>query len=382
MRYIPLPDTAHKGRLVGSRPSYIQMLAEQTRYRAESGLDPRQVTIVPGIGTPLFLGHVAEHFRDKWPGLNPKMAWHPLLWLPDEYLYTRDIEDGGQLREMTQMEWAANIALNCEMLRGCQFNDVALIPIWDINTPLVRRDRDKDNFGVEIPHYEEYDYPVEQDVFYRVNKPGEPLPIHLYNNLDGSWLDVLSLVGIDVFTPEGEARVDRWLKGAADEALDNLSLAPLLSIDGLDPAWALRFLSRPCLQTVSEEIDESTPTFARMLELAGVWPIVADAAAAFRSATKSATQDLSSSKRIIKSWAEVVDFYCSPGEEYSALSARTISALETVSNEEELEDIVSPLREAFDILFSDIESFAVDFSHWFLTFQDETYFHMTYVDSN
>ena len=81
MRYIPLPDTAHKGYLIGDRPSYAGMVAEQTRYRAEMGLDPEQIIIVPGVGTPLFLGHVADHFRDKWPGLNAKMAWHPLLWL-------------------------------------------------------------------------------------------------------------------------------------------------------------------------------------------------------------------------------------------------------------------------------------------------------------
>lgn len=380
MRYIPLPDAAHKGYLIGDRPSYVSMVAEQTRYRAEMGLNPEQIIIVPGVGTPLFLGHVADHFRDKWPGLNAKMAWHPLLWLPGELLYTRDIEEGGVVREMSQMEWAANIAMNCEMLRGCEFDDYSLIPKWELQTPLVKRKKDKDNFGVDIPHYEEYDYNVEDDVFFRRKNPGENLPIPLYNNLDGSWLDVLSLVNIDVFTPEGEARVDRWLKGASDPDLDNLSVAPLLNIPGLDPAWAIKLLSRPCLQQLGETIDETTPTYCQMIERAGAYPIAKDALHAFNQASKMMSVNLEGAKRVIKSWAEVVDFYCSPGPEFSALTSRTVTGVVGATSPEQLEEVIAPLKDAFNILYRGIEQDAVDFSEWFITFYDETYFHMVYVD--
>ena len=380
MRYIPLPDTAHKGYLIGDRPSYAGMVAEQTRYRAEMGLDPEQIIIVPGVGTPLFLGHVADHFRDKWPGLNAKMAWHPLLWLPPELLYTRDIEEDGMIREMSQMEWAANIAMNCEMLRGCEFDDYSLMPKWELKTPLVKRKKDKDNFGVDIPHYEEYDYNVEDDVFYRRKNPGETLPIPLYNNLDGCWLDVPSLVNIDVFTPEGEARVDRWLKGAPDPDLDNLSVAPLLNIPGLDPAWAIKLLSRPCLQQLGETIDETTPTYCQMIERAGAYPIVNDANNAFASAFKVADTDIATAKRIVKSWIQVIDFYCSPGPEFSNLVARTIAGIDAATDRESLNGSVKEFEQAFIILFKDIEKDAMDLFDWFTTFYDETYFHMVYVD--
>jgi len=380
MRYIPLPDTAHKGNLIGHRASYVKMVGEQTRYRAQMGLDPDQIIIVPGVDTPLFLGHVADHFRDKWPGLNPKMAWHPLLWLPQELLYTRDIEEDGAVREMSQMEWAANIAMNCEMLRGCEFDDYSLIPKWELKTPLVKRKRDKDNFGEDIPHYEEYDYIVEDDVFYRRKKPGENMPIPLYNNLDGSWLDVLSLVNIDVFTPEGEARVDRWLKGANDPDLDNLSIAPLLAIDGLDPAWAIKLLSRPCLMAPGELIDETTPTYGQMIERAGAYPIANDAIQAFNQASKVMGSDLESAKRVIESWAGVIDFYCSPGPEFSSLVSRTITGIDGAASAEQLEEVIAPFKDAFNILYRDIKQDAVDFSEWFITFYDEQYFHMLYVD--
>lgn len=380
MRYIPLPEKAHKGYLIGDRPSHAVMVAEQTRYRASMGLDPEQIHLVPGIGTPLFLAHVADHFRDKWKGLNPKMAWHPLLWLPDEILYTRDIDDGFGPRQMSEMEWAASIALHCEMLGGCEYDEYSLVPIWDINTPLVQRQKDKDNFGVHIPHYEQYDYDVEADIFFRRKKPGEKMPIPLYNNLDGTWLDVLSLIGIDVFTPEGEDRVGRWLEGADDEQLDNFSIAPLLQLEGRADTWALNMLSRPLLRQVGEDITEQTPRYVDMIERAGVFPIVDDAARALMKAGEVSDTDLNKAKRLIRSWLGVTDFYCSPGPEFSGLIRRTLSDVDKAENADVLEEAMGEINSAFRILYDGIVEDAQDFFNWFSTFYDETYFHMVYID--
>lgn len=380
MRYIPLPETANKGYLIGDQVSHAVMVAEQTRYRATMGLNPEQIHLVPGVNTPLFLAHAADHFRDKWPGLNPKMAWHPLLWLPDEILYTRDIDDGNGIRQMSEMEWAASIALHCEMLRGCEYDEYTLVPIWDINTPLVQRQRDKDNFGVHIPHYEQYDYDVEADVFFRRKNPGEKMPIALYNNLDGSWLDVLSLIGIDVFSPGGEARVSAWLKGASDPQLDGFSIAPLLHLDGRADTWALNMLSRPMLKKVGEDIIDQTPRYVDMIERSGAFPIVNDAAKAFISSKEKAEQNLAAGKKAITTWMQVVDFYCSPGPEFSALVKETIAGVNNAVDRQSLLVAMATFDDAFRILYDGIFQDGQDFIAWFNTFYDETYFHMTYID--
>ena len=108
-----------------------------------------------------------------------------------------------------------------------------------------------------------------------------------------------------------------------------------------------------------------------MIERAGAYPIVDDANKAFASAFKVVDTDIATTKRIIKSWIQVIDFYCSPGPEFSALVARTISGIDAATDRESLDESVKEFEQAFIILFKDIEKDAMDFFDWFTTFYNE-----------
>lgn len=58
-----------------------------------------------------------------------------------------------------------------------------------------------------------------------------------YDEITGTWLDTLSLAGMDVENPEDRERIRRWQAGGPDAALDALDLTELL-YDGSDPYWA------------------------------------------------------------------------------------------------------------------------------------------------
>ena len=117
-----------------------------------------------------------------------------------------------------------------------------------------------------------------------------------------------------------------------------------------------------------------------MIERAGAYPIVNDANNAFASAFKVVDTDIATAKRIVKSWIQVIDFYCSPGPEFSNLVARTVAGIDAATDRESLNGSVKEFEQAFIILFKGIEKDAMDLFDWFTTFYDETYFHMTYID--
>lgn len=59
----------------------------------------------------------------------------------------------------------------------------------------------------------------------------------LYDVETGTWLDVLSTVGLDSEDPVVQARITEWLEGTADADLDLVSLSAGLD-DPTDPEWA------------------------------------------------------------------------------------------------------------------------------------------------
>lgn len=64
----------------------------------------------------------------------------------------------------------------------------------------------------------------------------------IYDPGTGSWLDVLSTVGVNIDAPTDIERVSRWLSGANDADLDSLSLDALLAetaATAADPDWAV-----------------------------------------------------------------------------------------------------------------------------------------------
>lgn len=76
----------------------------------------------------------------------------------------------------------------------------------------------------------------------------------LYDPTSGSWFDVLAAVGIDVDNEVDQARVQDWLDGYPDEALDALSLSEHL--DSAGTWWALDVAAeiRPVLREASDAL--------------------------------------------------------------------------------------------------------------------------------
>ena len=166
------------------------------RYRdfvADTGLAPEWLPPNPLCAVPMPV-YPASWPGDgrRWPGVKAGMMWHPLLWLPDRLAARYTLIDGAGARSTEPDDvWALRVCLELQA-SGC------------------------------------YD-------------PGT-----------GSWLDVLSLAGLDSDDPGTTERVDLWLRGAEDSALDRLDLAEHVDRhDDLD--WALHAAidELPALQVIS-----------------------------------------------------------------------------------------------------------------------------------
>ncbi|NDL60231.1 hypothetical protein [Phytoactinopolyspora mesophila] len=127
----------------------------------------------------------------RWEGTDARMMWHPLLWLPHR-VAARYVDSEGEMED--DHAWAARVSL-------------------------------------------------------------ELTQAGFYEDASGTWLDVLSLIGIDIDTDEGSQRVEAWLEGAADSALDSLDLTEHLDVSD-DPHWALESVAElmPDLWAVSSAL--------------------------------------------------------------------------------------------------------------------------------
>ena len=107
----------------------------------------------------------------QFKGVTPDLLWHPYMWLPQRLAVREEweFEDGQRITEPSDV-WSIRVAL--------EFN------------------------GTE-----------------------------LYNQQEGSWLDVLALVGINLDNPTDYDRVDAWLKGTPDPDLDSIDLTEFLDSD-------------------------------------------------------------------------------------------------------------------------------------------------------
>ena len=114
--------------------------------------------------------------RRRWAGTRIEMMWHPLLWLP-------------------------------EHLQGPQtlvFNGEPYEEPWD---------------------------------FYVTRLCIELEVSGIYDPESGTWLNVLSLAGLNIDEEMTQARLKRWMSGARDDRLDALTLEPHIR-DNQDPDWA------------------------------------------------------------------------------------------------------------------------------------------------
>ena len=173
--------------------STLRSAARYRTWAADTGIGAQWVTPQPLCCVPLPVypaGWPAG--RRRWPGLRPAMMWHPLLWLP-ERLATRYtlLDDAGGRSAVPDDVWALRVCL-----------ELQASGLYDADT--------------------------------------------------GSWLDVLSLAGLDGDDPDTATRVAAWLDGRPDPVLDGLDLTEHVDRPG-DPDWAVfaAIAELPALQVIS-----------------------------------------------------------------------------------------------------------------------------------
>ncbi|MEJ7648665.1 MAG: hypothetical protein WKF57_06490 [Nakamurella sp.] len=164
-------------------PSPIETALRYGGWLAYSGLTPDETMANPMSSVPLpVYPQEWDLGLRRWPGVNAGAMWHPLMWLPNRLAGRYSLPDG--------------------------------------------------NGG----------YIIESDDLYAIRLAYELTASGLYDENTAGWLDVLAMVNIDVDDPTDLARVQSWLDGAADAALDELSVQEILdSLDEYkgDPDWAM-----------------------------------------------------------------------------------------------------------------------------------------------
>lgn len=194
-----MPNTEYKRRPFLTSPGEPLVLGQQSpvlaairfgKFNELTGLDASDTTSSPLVGIPLPRYRRTPEGPRRWLTTRPEAMWHPLMWLPSRLaglVALRTNEEGRVLEAEDADSWAVRVCLEMEASG-------------------------------------------------------------LYNQEDGTWIDCLALVGIDIDTEEGVQRVRDWLHGGPDEALDNLSLTEHLDIG--DESWAFRATSEwmPSLQ--------------------------------------------------------------------------------------------------------------------------------------
>lgn len=152
-----------------------------------TGIDPGRVLATPVVRFPLPVPRKAEDGTlERWVGIDPKMMWLPLFWLPPHlalrYQYrVINAETGGTSDDL----------------------EIESDEVWAIRVML------------------------------------ELLYSGMYDPATGTWADVLSFYGLDVDSPVDQARVELWLDGYPDEVLDSIDLTAHIRHDE-DPEWALK----------------------------------------------------------------------------------------------------------------------------------------------
>lgn len=145
----------------------VDFVHRVSEFVTATGIDQADVISDPIVALPIPV-YRTDFTGRRWPGMSPRMMWHPLMWLPDEL--------------------------------------ASRFPI-KVEAP--------DGSGVDT---------LEPDDIYAVRVAIELGLSGLYDADSGMWLDVLSLVGLDITSEADQARVAAWMQGAADATLDSIDL--------------------------------------------------------------------------------------------------------------------------------------------------------------
>lgn len=172
-------------------------LLSTTRFATfleDSGLPMNRIVVSKMCAVPIPL-YVSEGSTDprRFPaGTNPSLLWHPLFWLPkslSNHLSYRDSENVVHVESDDQ--WAARVALTLS------------------------------TSGVYDPE-------------------------------NGTWLDMLSVVGLDIDDEMVVDRITEWLEGSDDPDIDLIDLAPFTELPD-QPHWAFH-----SVQSIFGELEQSS----------------------------------------------------------------------------------------------------------------------------
>lgn len=156
------------------------------RFVESTGIDPSRL-----LGTPLVAFPIPVPFKDdaggtqRWQGIDPKMMWLPLFWLPP------------------------HLALRYRY-----------------------RVIDEATGGTSD------DLEIESDEIWAVRVMLELTRVGMYDAATGTWADILSFYGLDIDDPVDQARVELWLDGYPDDVLDAIDLTEHIVFPE-NPEWGL-----------------------------------------------------------------------------------------------------------------------------------------------
>lgn len=174
------PTVDQDGALV---PGVVKMSERRSTFEQACGLASTAVTSTPLVSVPLPDYAQIEAGRRRWAGTSPSFMWHPLMWLPER------------------------VAMPCVLAETGEDGQAS------------ERLESADEHAIRIA--------------LELTEAG------LYDPVQGGWVDVLALHGLDLDTPDVPGRVQDWLDGGADPVLDGIeaSLSAAFDVPG-NPSWA------------------------------------------------------------------------------------------------------------------------------------------------
>lgn len=157
--------------------SAIDVLNRYDRWIRDSGIQPGDVASSHIVAVPLPRYSTIEPGHRRWKGAKPSIMWHPLMWLP---------------------------------------------PRLANRTSVIAAD------GTEL---------VEPEYLWQIRVCLELTASGLYDPQSGTWLDILSTIGMDVTDAETRQRIQDWLDGNDDDGLDAIDLSFHLDLPDID--WGM-----------------------------------------------------------------------------------------------------------------------------------------------
>ena len=216
-------------------PSLTEFVKTTAVFLEQSGLAISDVVASPVTAIPVPVYADGGRPRRPWD-VRPEFMWHPLMWLPGRLqMKARVTMPDGTAFVETDEQWAVRVLT--EMQGAGPFSALGRrwVRLADYRgVPVVKFRQGRD--GVEFPD-RTYDFSAAR-CLRPVTRKDEKL-LSPYDPSDGTWLDVPYLVGVDVTTRDGLARMERWLAGGSDSALDSLDLDAYIRAEGRDDMWAM-----------------------------------------------------------------------------------------------------------------------------------------------